>query len=68
MSFDSYTRHPGNITTSSRENVILVVSSSLEKAQGQLKQLNVEYGPMLRKSGKRSIDSLHPTIGTSIDA
>jgi len=34
----------------SRENVILVVSSSLEKAQGQLKQLNVDYGPRLRSS------------------
>lgn len=35
-----------------RENAILVVSSSLEKAQGQLKQLSEEQGPKLRKSSK----------------
>jgi hypothetical protein len=35
-----------------RENAILVVSSSLEKAQAQLRRLNVEYGPKIRQSGK----------------
>jgi len=32
------------------ENAILVVSSSLEKAQGQLKELNAQFGPSIRKS------------------
>ncbi|KAF8580142.1 hypothetical protein K439DRAFT_1415626 [Ramaria rubella] len=32
------------------ENAILVVSSSLEKAQAELQQLNIEYGPKIRHS------------------
>ncbi|KAF8527416.1 hypothetical protein BU17DRAFT_81565 [Hysterangium stoloniferum] len=32
------------------DNVILVVSSSLDRAQEQLKQLNAEFGPKIRKS------------------
>ncbi|KAF8531267.1 hypothetical protein JB92DRAFT_2692605, partial [Gautieria morchelliformis] len=36
------------------DNAVLVVSSSVERAQAQLRQLNVDYGPKIRQSVSRN--------------